>query len=288
MGIWDKLLHRPQAERPATSVAERPASVKPQRVNPLEIGQGTDIGKEREVNEDAFLTLKSLIGTDPEPLPLGLLVVADGMGGHVKGKEASSVAIRVTGGVIVRRILLPLLSSQATDVGSHPIQEVLTEATFSANEAVSKIGDDAGTTLTAVLVVGHSAYVSHIGDTRVYYLNDGELRQITQDHSVVTRLVQLGQISAQEALEHPQRNFLYRAVGQDSELEVDTHFQRVVEGSHLLVCSDGLWNQVSEQEILEVIGRSSSPQEACNRLIERANDGGGEDNITLLLARINY
>jgi protein phosphatase len=104
----------------------------------------------------------------------------------------------------------------------------------------------------------------------------------------VNRLVQLGQISSQEALNHPQRNFLYRAVGQGPELEVDTHLQRLTMGSCLVLCSDGLWNQVTEQEIVEMIEGSSSSQEACDRLTERAVDRGGEDNITIVVAKINY
>jgi serine/threonine protein phosphatase PrpC len=288
MGIWDRLLRRTLGKREHDSPRDRSAGERLQRVNPLDIGQGTDIGRKREANEDAFLTLRSLISADAAPLPLALILVADGMGGHVKGREASSIAVRIAAGVVVRQILLPMLSSQATDMGSHPVHEVLTEATLSANEAVSKIEGDAGTTLTAVLIAGHSAYVSHIGDSRVYYLGDGELLQLTQDHSLVTRLVQLGQISPEEAQHHPQRNFLYRAVGQGPELEVDTHFQRLAQGSHLLICSDGLWNEVSDQQILEVTRRSSSPQEACNRLIDLANESGGADNITLVLASINY
>ena len=288
MGIWDRLVRQATKNRQIPPQREQAMPKKRERGDPLEIGQATDIGKTRRANEDAFLTLKSLIGIEPEPLPVGLLIIADGMGGHVKGKEASSMAIRVASSVIVREILLPLLFSERTVPASRPVQEVLTEAIAAANHAISQLEGEPGTTLTSVLVMGHSAYVAHVGDTRVYYLHHGELRQITQDHSLVERLVQLGQISAAEAQEHPQRSFLYRAVGQGPELDVDTHFLRLQEDSYLLLCSDGLWNQVSEKEMVEVIGDSLSPQEACSRLIDRANDRGGEDNITLVVARVNY
>ncbi|TKJ31614.1 MAG: protein phosphatase [Chloroflexi bacterium B3_Chlor] len=288
MSIWKRLFGRRRRRQEATPSRKAGISREYQRVDPLEIGQGTDIGKARRANEDTFLTLKSLIGAESEPLPVGLLIVADGMGGHVKGKEASSLATRVAGGVIVRDVLLPVLTGQASKVANRPIHEVLTEATMSANQAVSEMESNAGTTLTSVLVVGHSAYVAHVGDTRVYYLDDSGLKQITQDHSLVNRLVELGQISAQEAHEHPQRNFLYRAVGQGHELKVDTYFQRLKVGSHLILCSDGLWNPVPEEEMVDVVRSSSSPQEACNRLVDRANERGGEDNITLLLARVNH
>jgi serine/threonine protein phosphatase PrpC len=288
MGLRDKLFRRSgrKDERSPSPVPETAATV--ENVSPLQIGQATDIGKARELNEDAFFALKLLIGTDSQPVPLALLIVADGMGGHAGGKEASSVGIRVASGVIVREVLLPMLNSSPAEVTSRPIQEILSEATNSANEAVSRIEADAGTTLTAALIVGHSAYLAHVGDSRAYYLDQGELHQITQDHSLVNRLVQLGQISSQEAQSHPQRNFLYRAVGQGPELEIDTYLQRLTKGSYLVLCSDGLWNQVTEQEIVDMIEGSSSSQEACDRLTERAIDQGGEDNITILVAEINY
>jgi serine/threonine protein phosphatase PrpC len=288
MGIWDKLRRKGAKTRETPPRRERATPGKRERVDPLEIGQATDIGKKRGTNEDAFLTVKSLIGIEPEPLPVGLLIVADGMGGHVKGQEASSTAIRVSSSVILREILLPLLSSERMIAGSRPVQEVLTDAITAANHAISQLEGDPGSTLTSVLVMGHSAYVAHVGDSRVYYLHHGELRQITQDHSLVERLVELGQISAAEAQDHPQRNFLYRAVGQGPELDVDTYFVRLQEDSYLLLCSDGLWSQVPEKEIVQVIADSSSPQEACSRLIDSANERGGEDNITLVVARVNY
>jgi serine/threonine protein phosphatase PrpC len=288
MGLRDKLFRRSGRKDEPSPAQGKKTRGEVESVSPLEIGQATDIGKARELNEDAFFTLKLLIGTDSQPVPLALLVVADGMGGHAGGKEASSIGIRVASGVIVREVLLPMLNDRPTEVTSRPIQEILSEAIGSANEAVSRIEVDAGTTLTSALIVGHSAYMAHVGDSRAYHLDKGELHQITQDHSLVNRLVQLGQISSQEAQSHPQRNFLYRAVGQGPELEVDTYLLRLTRGSYLVLCSDGLWNQVTEQEMVEMIEGSSSSQEACDRLTERAIDRGGEDNITILVAKINY
>lgn len=288
MRFWKRLSAR--KKRPEKLPRSRRARISQdyERVDPLQVGQGSDIGKARQTNEDAFLILKSLTRTERELLPVALFIVADGLGGHSKGEEASSLATKVAGGVIVQEILLPPLRSQDSDIANRPIQEILTEAIMSANQAVSELESDAGTTLTLALVLGHSAHVAHVGDTRVYYLDDNGLRQITQDHSLVNRLVELGQISAQEAQQHPQRNSLYRALGQGPELEVDTYFQPLKQDSRLILCSDGLWNAVSEEEMVDVIRSSSSPQEACNRLIDRANEHGGEDNITIVLARINY
>lgn len=288
MSFWDRLLGRRSKEVRPTPPEKASAHELDRKVDPLEIGHGTDIGRAREANEDSFLALKSVIGTPSDPLSVALLMVADGMGGHTKGQEASSLAIRVAGGVIVREALLPALSRRASEIANRPINEILIEATLSANEAVAQMESDAGTTLTSVLVLGHSAYVAHVGDTRVYYLNDEGLHQITQDHSLVNRLAELGQISAQEAQHHPQRNFLYRAVGQAYQLKVDTYSRHLEAGTHLILCSDGLWGAVSEEEIIDAVSTSRSAQEACHELINRANQHGGEDNITMVLANINY
>lgn len=288
MRLWNKLFDTKKRIQQLGLGDRARISKDSRRADPLQIGQGSDIGKARQNNEDAFLVLKSLTGIGRELLPVGLFIVADGMGGHLEGEEASSLATRVAAGVIVEEILLPVLTSQELDIANRPVHEILTEATMFANQAVSDMQSDAGTTLTLALILGHSAYMAHVGDTRVYYLDDDGLRQITQDHSLVNRLVELGQISAQEARQHPQRNYLYRALGQGPELKVDTYFQSLKDDSSLILCSDGLWNAVTEKQIVDVIRSSSSPQEACNRLIDRANECGGEDNITIVLAKVNY
>lgn len=283
MHFWKDLAFRRRSHR------QRAQPIKKfQGIDPLQSGQGSDIGRARETNEDAFLTLKSLIRAEHEFRPAGLFIVADGMGGHSKGEVASRLATRIAAALIVRHVLLPVPTRGELDVVNHPIHEILTEATLAANQAVSDIGSDAGTTLTSVLVLGLSAYVAHVGDTRVYYLDANGLQQITQDHSLASRLVEMGRISALEAQRHPQRNVLYRALGQGPELKVDTYFQPLKTDSHVILCSDGLWNVVPEDEIVKVIRTSSSPQEACNRLIDRANEEGGEDNITVVVAKVNY
>ncbi len=289
MGIRSKLFGPGKGKRAERSTGRGQALPhKDQRVNPLEIAQATDIGRTREINEDAFLTLGAVIGTDAQPIPIALLIIADGMGGHAGGREASTTAVRVAGRTLLTELLLPVLIDDTKNMARRPIQEVLTEATMFANQSVSGIGSDAGTTLTSVLLVEHSAYVAHVGDTRVYHIANNKVTQITHDHSLVSRLVELGEISPEEAQSHPQRNFLYRALGQGPDLEVDAHLQRLAKGSYLLLCSDGLWSNVSDQEILEVIQEAPSPQEACNRLLDLSNERGGEDNITVVLARINY
>ncbi|HIP97475.1 MAG TPA: serine/threonine-protein phosphatase [Anaerolineae bacterium] len=250
------------------------------------VGRASHVGKVRGRNEDALFTLESTILQDEESLPFGLFIVADGMGGRKGGQLASSLTTRVVADWIVREVYLPFLMGEAQDAGQWPINEALVEAVTTANVAVHEAAPEAGTTLTCALLLGANAYIAHVGDSRAYLVNRANIRRITRDHSLVDRLIELGQISPEEALTHPQRNVLYRAVGQAGTLEVDTYLQSMPGNSHLLLCSDGLWSVVPEREIVEIINNALSPQVACQRLIQAANERGGEDNITAVLVGI--
>jgi protein phosphatase len=125
-----------------------------------------------------------------------------------------------------------------------------------------------------------------VGDSRAYLIRRNTLSQVTTDHSLVKRLIEVGQITAQEAKTHPQRNVLYRALGRDGQLDVDTYLQSVPPNSSLLLCSDGLWGMVSEETMRSIVYTAPSPQVACRRLVARANKNGGEDNITAVLVQI--
>jgi protein phosphatase len=132
-------------------------------------------------------------------------------------------------------------------------------------------------------VINSRAYLAHVGDSRAYLYYNQELRQITRDHSYVDKLVELGQISAEAAAVHPQRNVLYRAVGQGEQLEIDIHLLDLPGGSRLLLCSDGLWGMLSDNIIQAVLASAHTPQEACQELIAAANEAGGRDNITAVV-----
>jgi len=144
-----------------------------------------------------------------------------------------------------------------------------------------------GTTVTIALLVGTAVYLAHVGDTRAYILDPTGLHVLTRDHSLVTRLHELGQLSAAEMAHHPQRNVLYRAVGQSDELEVETCYRRLTGASHLLLCSDGLWGLVPEAEIARILRTIAGAQAACAALVAAANAAGGEDNITVILVAFN-
>jgi protein phosphatase len=134
--------------------------------------------------------------------------------------------------------------------------------------------------------MGNMAHVAHVGDSRAYLISKKEVEQLTRDHSLVQRLIELGTITYEESLDHPQRNVLYRAIGQAPDLEVDTMTRRLPAGATILICSDGLWGCVSSAEMLEIVSNTADPQEACDKLVALANAHGGHDNITVVLFRM--
>lgn len=253
----------------------------------LVVGRASHIGKVRRRNEDAYFTLEATLSRNGETFPFGLFLVADGMGGHKGGELASSLTARVVAEAILREFYLPWLNSEVEDtVPQRPINEVVLEAANQANLAVHRIAPEAGTTLTCALIQGANAYIAHVGDSRAYLIRQGRLEQITQDHSLLARLIELGQISPEEAASHPQRNVLYKAIGQDSTLEVDFYLRSLPANSYLLLCSDGLWGFIEEERMAEIVREASSPQIACQQLVREANARGGEDNITVILIQV--
>jgi serine/threonine protein phosphatase PrpC len=247
----------------------------------LHVGQLSDIGREREQNEDSFLVLNALIQHDYGQEPFGLFIVADGMGGHQKGEVASALATRTVANHILQDVYLPYLTQNNRSSANRPINEALVAAVQSANTAVQEAAPDGGTTLTATLMMGNNAYVAHVGDTRAYMFKQDEVKQITKDHSLAQRLEELGQATPGEVAHV--KNVLYKAIGQNSTVEVDTYIQHLPPGSSLLLCSDGLWGLVEDDVLKDTINSSATPQEACERLVAMANQKGGQDNITAVI-----
>lgn len=249
----------------------------------FKVGWATDVGKVRGHNEDTALVITAAYDGD-EALPAyGLFVLADGMGGHRAGEVASSLAARVTAHHVTRRLYLPALVSQERGADQPALNEILVDAVQAANNAVAEQVPGGGTTLTCALVLGLQAYIAHVGDSRAYAVTGEGLEQITHDHSLVDRLVESGQLTSDEAAVHPQKNVLYRAVGQSSTLEVDIYVRTIPHGDRLLLCSDGLWDMVSEAEMFAIVANAFSPQAACDDLVSAANRAGGRDNITAIL-----
>jgi len=247
----------------------------------LHIGKLSDIGREREQNEDSFLAFDALIQHHYGSEPFGLFIVADGMGGHKQGEVASALATRIVASNILKDVYLPYLTQNKEPSANRPINEALVAAMQSANTAVQQAAPDGGTTLTTALVMGSNAYIAHIGDTRAYLFKHDEIKQITKDHSLAQRLADMGQATSTETAHI--KNVLYKAIGQNSTVEVDNYIQHLPANSSLLLCSDGLWGLVPNDTLKEIIDTSGTPQEACERMVVMANDRGGLDNITAIV-----
>lgn len=245
-----------------------------------------DIGRIRKMNQDSVFALLTTLPRESSDLPIGLFVVADGMGGHDGGEIASRLAIRTVVQQVFAELVLPALD----DSMSVALQSLMMTAVEEANAAIwhhaQAIGSDMGTTCTAVLLLGHSLYIGHVGDSRAYLLEDGKLRPLTNDHSAVGRLIQLGQLDPMEAREHPLRNQLYRTVGQLPEVQVDFIYQSLGQATHILLCSDGLWGMVSEELMQQALVNHTWPQDVCHELIALANLAGGEDNISAIVVTL--
>lgn len=247
-------------------------------------GQSSDPGMVRANNQDSAWTFYNTINSVESQPDFGLFIVADGMGGHHDGEKASALTARTVATQIMREIFLPMFHQETINDADRPtIAESLIKAVKDANKRVLREIPEGGTTLTAIAVMGNMAHVAHVGDSRAYLIIDDQIEQITRDHSLVQRLIELGQITLEESYEHPQRNVLYRAIGQNADLEVDTLTRRLPPGAKILICSDGLWSSIPESELLEIITSTSNPQEASDKLIARANTYGGHDNITAVL-----
>lgn len=246
------------------------------------VGTAQSTGIERDHNEDTlFVLLGNSAGQEMLP-DFGLFLVADGMGGHHAGDIASAISVRTTAHRITEGTILRLFENDHID-DTLPLQELIRKALEDANQSVVTQVPGGGTTLTAVLLFSSQLIIGHVGDSRAYIVHNGISEVITRDHSLVERLRELGQLTPEEAAQHPQRNVLYRAIGQGEDLEVDIFTHPVPDGGYLLLCSDGLWGVVSEQEIRRIIYGSGHPQVACDELVRTANAAGGPDNITAVL-----
>ena len=251
------------------------------------VGTGQSIGMQRDHNEDALFALNLMLSDGKKEIPFGIFIVADGMGGHRHGEVASGIVLRVFADHIMSK-LFPKIVSLKDEDGEDSIQEIMEEGVETAQEVVVKEVPGGGTTLTAALVIGSQVTIAHVGDSRAYFISpDGsKVETITHDHSLVQRLVDLGQITEEEAEVHPQRNVLYRALGQPEPFKPDIHSHSLPSPGYILICSDGLWGQIPEEELTRLIVTAANPSAACHDLIKAANDAGGPDNITAILVQI--
>jgi serine/threonine protein phosphatase PrpC len=247
---------------------------------------GQSVGKQRELNEDSLLAMTATMAGNSGNLPFGLYIVADGMGGHQFGEVASNAAIRTVAGYVLRKFH-PYLFQVKTDTLDESFQEIMQAAVSEAQRSIQREAPGSGTTLTAALVVGQQITVAHVGDSRAYFVYpDGRIEPITRDHSLVQRLQELGHITQEEAENYPHRNVLYRALGQGEILEPDIFNIGFPQPGTLVLCSDGLWGVVAEQDLIRAINEAPNLQRACQNLVTAANIAGGPDNISVVLVQL--
>ncbi|MGE5174378.1 MAG: Stp1/IreP family PP2C-type Ser/Thr phosphatase [Betaproteobacteria bacterium] len=231
----------------------------------------TDTGKVREHNEDNF----SLLTLGDK----SLFVVADGMGGHDAGEVASRIAMETVCGVV-----------QKENTETHDLLKLVERAVQQANIDVQRegacTGSNMGTTLSVVLVADDAAYIANVGDSRVYWIENGSIVQVTTDHSLVAKLVAAGKLTKENARNHPRSNLLYRTIGNDETVIVDTFRIGLKKGGTLLLCTDGLWGEVADEDILRVSATEAGAKAAGDRLVQMANEHGGKDNITAVVVKV--
>jgi serine/threonine protein phosphatase PrpC len=249
-------------------------------------GRRSHVGMVREHNEDSLLTLELQRVQLSESQPVGLYVVADGMGGHEAGEVASAVAINTVATVMTDKLLSAWLDGAAPPVYDDLLKDAFQKANQAVYERGRKAHTDMGTTLVGALLIGCEAFVANIGDSRCYRLSRGELKQVTTDHSLVERLIAAGTITREEARVHPQRNYIYRTVGDKPQVDVDVFRLNLKPDDILILCSDGLSGMVDESQMQEAIMNGQEPQAACEKLISLANAAGGDDNISVVVVQV--
>ncbi len=255
-------------------------------VQQLVASTGQSVGKQRELNEDSLLALTSTLAGNSGSLPFGLYIVADGMGGHQYGEVASNAAVRVVAGYVMKKFS-PYLFNLNPVQPDESLQEIMQAAVREAQKTIQHEAPSSGTTLTAALVLGQQVTIAHVGDSRAYHIHpDGRAEVVTRDHSLVKRLEELGHLSADQAANYPHRNVLYRALGQGDILEADVFTITFPQTGYLMLCSDGLWGVVSDQDIVRVIKEAPNLHRACQSLVEAANSAGGPDNISVILVQL--
>jgi protein phosphatase len=249
----------------------------------------TDVGMARDHNEDDFYLSR---GEE------ALCIVADGMGGHRSGEVASAMAIRAmveyyretmpADGLEGRELGDVEVGEDEIDVDEHRLVQAIQSANASVFEAASsnEVYQGMGTTIVSGYFTHRGVYLGHIGDSRAYRYRDGELEQRTNDHSLANEYVDMGILSSDDVEFFPYKNVITRACGLGEEVEVASHFEPTRDGDHYLFCSDGLTDMVSTERIEEMLADYADLERLCSRLVAEANDNGGEDNITVVIARV--
>ena len=249
----------------------------------VKVSTKSDPGRRRKDNEDNFLAVTGTWKHNGQLQPFGLFVIADGMGGHANGQDASRIAIES-----IYQHLAEAMPQQ--DTPDEALGSLLQEAIQRANQMIyqqnQKDHADMGCTMTAALVTGNEAHICNVGDSRTYVLNPNDhLTRVTTDHSIVESLVAAGVIQKDDVYTHPKRNQIYRSLGEKEAAEIDVFRQRLTPGDKLLLCCDGLWEMVRDPDIEQVMRQEDLPH-VTSTLVDLANENGGVDNITAIVVKV--
>ena len=234
----------------------------------------TDVGLIRQLNEDHW-------GWERLSDHARLYVVADGMGGHDCGELASQIAVE---SLCKNARAFPLDEPRTEEELVAMMEEAFQNANDAVKDEAERRDSDMGTTLVAMLLLDDGrAFLGNVGDSRAYLHRNGELQQVTIDHSLVQKMVERGRITAEEARHHPHANILLRTVGTERDIDVDVHPVLLKDGDRVMICSDGLWGEVEDEDISTILNTHVDPRAASRELVRAAHHGGGKDNITLMI-----
>ena len=242
------------------------------------IGMLTDVGQVRTVDEDSILAADLSFGVNSESSKFLLLAVADGMGGHAKGEEASKIALNAIASAVIPDLLNNTPFTKILEKGIQNANQDILDYTAKNPEASGM-----GTTSVCAVVKDNQIHLANVGDSRAYRVSDDEICRVTKDHSYVQALIDEDEITEEQAREHPRKNEITRAVGIMPSIEVDTMKLTLDSDESLLLCCDGVIAHLSDDDIHKIIRDSPDPQTACQEIVDMANERGGSDNISLII-----
>ncbi|MEW5720234.1 MAG: Stp1/IreP family PP2C-type Ser/Thr phosphatase [Chloroflexota bacterium] len=258
----------------------------PARITTL-VGRLSDVGRKRDLDEDSLLTTEIVQYSQTDSQVIGLYAVADGMGGASAGEIASKMVTETLAREVTQKILAPRFTMPDVALDYAEILQIAIEqANAHVLAARTQAHTDMGSTVVAALLVGSHAYIANVGDSRAYLIARDQIAKLTKDHSLVQALADRGTIAEADIRTHPQRNIILRNVGDKPQLQVDLFEATLEPGQSLLLCCDGLWEMVLDNQIRDIVTQHANPQDACRELIRIANENGGDDNITCVIVRV--
>ncbi len=279
-GVWYAVL-------PGDTETSQPSQVKTGWR--LQVGQASDNGRLRELDEDSVfsLVLSGIFESQIETT-VGLFIVADGIGGHEGGEVASKLAVQTMAQQVLQRIIWPILQGDA--LLPETLQAELEQSVQIANRQVYELrrerSSDMGTTLTMALVINGQTIIGNVGDSRTYVWGPDGLEQLTTDHSLIAALIAAGQEPPEAIYTHPQRNLITRSLGDRPQVEIDLFSLELEAGFRLILCCDGVWEMIRDEGIEEIMLQEDYPQRAADKIVQQSNNAGGEDNISVVVVAV--